>query len=104
MDCFGFDRVIFGGDWPVSTLGDRLSRAGSTRWTTRSKAPRPTSCTSSTCATPRHFTGLSKDGRLFGVLDLDSPNLARFDADDAAGLQAMVKLLLDGSDLSRLAD
>jgi L-fuconolactonase len=19
MDCFGFDRVIFGGDWPVST-------------------------------------------------------------------------------------
>ena len=47
---------------------------------------------------------LLKDGRLFGVLDLDSPNLARFDADDAAGLQAMVKLLLDGSDLSRLAD
>ena len=43
-------------------------------------------------------------GRLFGVLDLDSPNLARFDADDAAGLQAAVKLLLDGSDLSRLAD
>jgi hypothetical protein len=39
-----------------------------------------------------------------GVLDLDSPNLARFDADDAVGLQAAVKLLLDGSDLSRLAD
>ncbi len=19
MDCFGFDRVIFGGDWPVAT-------------------------------------------------------------------------------------
>ncbi len=47
---------------------------------------------------------LLKDGRLFGVLDLDSPNLARFDAEDAAGLQAAVKLLLDSSDLSRLAD
>lgn len=47
---------------------------------------------------------LLKDGRLLGVLDLDSPQLARFDAEDVAGLQAMVKLLLDGSDLSRLAD
>lgn len=47
---------------------------------------------------------LLQDGRLLGVLDLDSPNLARFDAEDAAGLQAAVKLLLDGSDLSRLAD
>jgi len=47
---------------------------------------------------------LLKDGRLLGVLDLDSPNLARFDADDAAGLQTAVKLLLEGSDLSRLAD
>lgn len=42
--------------------------------------------------------------RLLGVLDLDSPQLARFDAEDAAGLQAAVKLLLDGSDLSWLAD
>lgn len=47
---------------------------------------------------------LLKDGRLLGVLDLDSPHLARFNAEDAAGLQAAVKLLLDGSDLSRLAD
>lgn len=47
---------------------------------------------------------LIKDGRLLGVLDLDSPNLARFDTDDASGLQAAVKLLLDGSDLIRLAD
>lgn len=47
---------------------------------------------------------LLKDGRLLGVLDLDSPHLARFDAEDAAGLQAMVKLLLENSDLSRLAD
>lgn len=47
---------------------------------------------------------LLKDGRLLGVLDLDSPHLARFDTEDAAGLEAAVKLLLDGSDLSRLAD
>jgi GAF domain-containing protein len=47
---------------------------------------------------------LLKDGRLLGVLDLDSPNLARFDAEDAAGLQVMVRRLLDGSDLTRLAD
>lgn len=47
---------------------------------------------------------LLKDGRLLGVLDLDSPNLARFDAEDATGLQETVKLLLAASDLSRLAD
>ncbi len=33
------------------------------------------------------------DGVLFGVLDLDSPTLARFDAEDAAGCEALVKLL-----------
>jgi L-methionine (R)-S-oxide reductase len=33
------------------------------------------------------------DGELFGVLDLDSPTLARFDAEDAAGCEALVKLL-----------
>jgi L-methionine (R)-S-oxide reductase len=47
---------------------------------------------------------LVKDGCLLGVLDLDSPHLARFDAEDAAGLQAAVKVLLDGSDFGRLAD
>ncbi len=47
---------------------------------------------------------LLKEGRLLGVLDLDSPHLAHFDAEDAAGLQAMVHLLLENSDLSRLAD
>ncbi|MDI1294867.1 MAG: GAF domain-containing protein [bacterium] len=30
------------------------------------------------------------DGRLIGVLDLDSPLPARFDSEDAAGLEAMV--------------
>ncbi len=33
------------------------------------------------------------DGRLLGVLDLDSPEPARFDAEDAAGCEALVALL-----------
>ncbi len=33
------------------------------------------------------------DGRLIGVLDLDSPEPARFDADDAAGCEALMALL-----------
>ena len=33
------------------------------------------------------------DGRLIGVLDLDSPSPARFDAADAAGCEALVGLL-----------
>ena len=33
------------------------------------------------------------DGRLIGVLYLDSPEPARFDADDAAGCEALVALL-----------
>lgn len=45
---------------------------------------------------------LLKDGQLLGVLDLDSPEPARFDIDDVAGLKAAVQLLLDGSDFSRL--
>ncbi len=45
---------------------------------------------------------LVKDGRLIGVLDLDSPSLARFDATDAAALEAMAEIFLRSSDLSRL--
>ena len=37
---------------------------------------------------------LMKDGRMMGVLDLDSPKLSRFDRDDAAGLEQLVKILL----------
>ncbi len=33
------------------------------------------------------------DGRVIGVLDLDSPAPARFDADDAAGCEALARLL-----------
>jgi GAF domain-containing protein len=43
-------------------------------------------------------------GQLLGVLDLDSPQLARFDQEDAAGLNAAVDVLLKSSDLGRLTD
>ena len=38
-------------------------------------------------------------GRLWGVLDLDSPSLQRFDSDDALGIAAAVELLLAASDM-----
>jgi L-methionine (R)-S-oxide reductase len=37
---------------------------------------------------------LMKDERMIGVLDLDSPKLSRFDREDAAGLEQLVKILL----------
>ena len=39
-----------------------------------------------------------RDGRLIGVLDLDSPILARFDDEDRAGLEEVVRVLLEASD------
>jgi GAF domain-containing protein len=47
---------------------------------------------------------LVQHGRLLGVLDLDSPDLARFDHEDRNGLQAAVDLLLAGSQLDKLVD
>lgn len=35
-----------------------------------------------------------KDGDLVGVLDIDSPQLDRFDQDDARGLEALVEVLM----------
>jgi L-methionine (R)-S-oxide reductase len=40
---------------------------------------------------------LMKGERLLGVLDLDSPKLARFDEEDAAGLEVLVKILLSST-------
>jgi L-methionine (R)-S-oxide reductase len=37
---------------------------------------------------------LFKDAQLLGVLDLDSPTPARFDREDAAGLETLVRILL----------
>ena len=45
---------------------------------------------------------LIHQGRLLGVLDLDSPHLARFDEDDARGLHAAACCLLRFSDFGRL--
>jgi L-methionine (R)-S-oxide reductase len=47
---------------------------------------------------------LVKDGKLIGVLDVDSPSLARFDATDAAGLEKVADIFLKSSDLQHLAD
>jgi len=38
---------------------------------------------------------LFKDGQLFCVFDLDSPKLARFDAEDQSGLEILAYLYLD---------
>ncbi len=38
---------------------------------------------------------LVSKGELIGVLDLDSPKLARFDAEDQEGLEALAKVFLD---------
>jgi len=40
---------------------------------------------------------LMKDSRLIGVLDLDSPSIGRFDADDADGLQKLARILVEVS-------
>ena len=47
---------------------------------------------------------LIKDGRLLGVLDIDSPQIARFDEEDRAGLNAAAALLVLSSDLDRFVD
>jgi L-methionine (R)-S-oxide reductase len=46
---------------------------------------------------------LIHQGQLLGVLDIDSPRVARFDHEDSAGLKPLVDVLLRGSDLDRLA-
>jgi L-methionine (R)-S-oxide reductase len=45
---------------------------------------------------------LLQNGRLLGVLDVDSPELARFDHEDRDGLNSSCSLLLEKSELSRL--
>ena len=45
---------------------------------------------------------LVQQGRLLGVFDVDSPEPARFDAEDQIGLEAAATLLLNSSDFRRL--
>jgi L-methionine (R)-S-oxide reductase len=47
---------------------------------------------------------LIQQGRLLGVLDIDSPQPSRFDLQDQEGLQVAADLLLKSSDLGKLAD
>jgi L-methionine (R)-S-oxide reductase len=47
---------------------------------------------------------LVQHGRLLGVLDVDSPERARFDHEDRDGLQSCVELLLNASELCKLAE
>lgn len=47
---------------------------------------------------------LLQDGHLVGVLDLDSPDLSRFDHEDREGLEAAASLLLQSSGLDNLYD
>jgi len=42
---------------------------------------------------------LLKNGQLIGVLDIDSPIVSRFDADDKQELERLAALLLDASDV-----
>jgi len=42
---------------------------------------------------------LLQDGKLLGVLDLDSPKLNRFDAADQAGLEKLAAIVIAASDL-----
>lgn len=44
---------------------------------------------------------LIQEGQLLGVLDLDSAQLNRFDEDDSQGLNGLVAILLQSSDLRR---
>ncbi len=43
---------------------------------------------------------LIKDGKVFGVLDLDSPHPERFDEEDRAGCEQLVRIYLDASDMA----
>ena len=47
---------------------------------------------------------LMENGRLLGVLDIDSPRLGRFDHEDSVGLNAVAALLIRSSDLHRFLE
>ncbi len=45
---------------------------------------------------------IKQDGRVVGVLDIDSPMVARFTEEDAAGLEKIVRVIEEKCDFSRL--
>lgn len=44
---------------------------------------------------------LEKDGKIFGVMDIDSPHLRRFDETDETGLTALCHCLMDSTDWTK---
>lgn len=47
---------------------------------------------------------IHRDGKVIGVLDIDSPLLARFTKEDKEGLEAFVKVLEENTDFSKVED
>jgi L-methionine (R)-S-oxide reductase len=43
-----------------------------------------------------------KDGVVYGVLDLDSPNLARFEDEDRRGFETLVQIFVNATDFARM--
>ncbi|MER3328366.1 MAG: GAF domain-containing protein [Candidatus Kapaibacterium sp.] len=46
---------------------------------------------------------LAKDGKLYGVLDIDSPILSRFDENDRNNLEILLNLLVEHSNIEELS-
>ena len=45
---------------------------------------------------------LIKDGEVLGVFDIDSPELARFSEEDAAGIESLVQVFVEGTNFNSL--
>lgn len=45
-----------------------------------------------------------KNEKLYGVLDIDSPNLSRFDENDSKYLEILLNLLVEHSDIEELSE
>jgi L-methionine (R)-S-oxide reductase len=58
----------------------------------------PGHITSDSASNSELVVPLIKGGKVFGVLDLDSPNFARFDAEDRRALEALVAAFVEGTD------
>jgi GAF domain-containing protein len=72
-------------------------------------AKRETICVEDVFAFPGHIAcdtasrseivvPLMREGKIFGVLDIDSPSPARFDADDQDGLERVAAIILAATD------
>jgi GAF domain-containing protein len=46
---------------------------------------------------------ITKEGKLYGVLDIDSPKLSRFDENDKKNLEILLNLLVEKSNIEELS-